>query len=477
MRQGGEAEMNRRTFVATGLTAGGMGSVHLGGAPAAGVPRRIRELAPRPPLGWNSFDSYGVYLHEEAAMANLEAMAVKLKPFGYEYFVVDNGWFGEYKLVPGTRYAAEKHAADVRINEYGLLQPSKTYFPNGMKRLIDRAHGLGLKFGVHLMRGIPRKAVEQDVPIQGTKYTARQAANTASTCQWCHYNYGVNMEHPAGQAFLNSLVNQLAGWGIDLIKTDDLVPFPDEIEGFAKAIEQCGREMVLSLSPGGKYRMTALPYYRRGNMLRVTEDIWDRQSDLDKAFEAWRRWQGRECPGFWIDLDMIPFGQLQMMSPKEHAIAGGAKLAGVGNKRMSELSQDQMRTFITQRAMAASPLMVGGDLPTLDAFSLSLLTNREMLACDQNGVMGMLVWEKDGVEVWQTPERTTVGRGWLGIFNRTGKEQSVSLGAKELGLEASRRYAVEGVWEAEKLVLGDAGRAWRVAANGVGFYRFARQSG
>ena len=110
------------------------------------------------PMGWNSFDSYGVYLHEKAAFDNLETMAKRFKSFGYEYFVIDNGWFGEYRLQPNTLYSTERHASDININEYGLLQPSLCYFPNGFEKLIKRCHELGLKFGLHLMRGIPRKA-------------------------------------------------------------------------------------------------------------------------------------------------------------------------------------------------------------------------------------------------------------------------------------------------------------------------------
>ena len=145
------------------------------------------DLAPAPPMGWNSFDSYGVYLHEQAALANVEAMAEKLKPFGYEYYVVDNGWFGEYKLQPGTLYPAEKHAHDVNLNKFGHFMPSKVYFPNGIKPIADRCHALGLKFGVHLMRGIPRKAYEMNLPIKGTAYTARDVAITdpALNCKWC----------------------------------------------------------------------------------------------------------------------------------------------------------------------------------------------------------------------------------------------------------------------------------------------------
>ncbi len=220
-------------------------------------------LVEKPPMGWNSFDSYGVYLHEDAAYANLEAMAKKLKPFGYEYFVVDNGWFGEYKLQGGTIYPAEKHASDVNINEFGLLQPSKTYFPNGIKPITDKAHQLGLKFGVHLMRGIPRKAYRLNTPIKGSKFFAQQIADTTSICTWCDYNYGLDMDNPGAQEFYNSLVNQLADWGVDFIKVDDIVPFPKEVEALVKEIAQCGRPMVLSLSPGNKVDPDALSSFKK----------------------------------------------------------------------------------------------------------------------------------------------------------------------------------------------------------------------
>ncbi|MCD6361866.1 MAG: glycoside hydrolase family 27 protein, partial [Armatimonadetes bacterium] len=334
------------TVLAAATGAGAAGRTAAGTAPPPG-PRRIARLAQTPPLGWNSFDSYGVYLHEKAALANVEAMARKLKPFGYEYFVVDNGWFGEYKLVPGTLYPAEKHASDVRINEFGLLQPSRTYFPHGLQPVIDRAHELGLKFGVHLMRGIPRKAVEMNLPIQGTRHHARDIADTSSICRWCHYNYGVDMSKPGAQQFYNSLVNQLAAWGIDFIKADDLVPYPKEILGFANAIEQCGRDIVFSLSPGGPAQRKNLVYYRRANMVRITSDVWDRREDLDKGFAAWKKFQGTAYPGFWPDLDMIPFGKLLLMSPEKYAGTGSASLAGRGHTRWCELNKDQQRTFIT----------------------------------------------------------------------------------------------------------------------------------
>ena len=192
-------------------------------------------LAQTPPMGWNSFDSYGVYLHEEAAMANLEVMAEKLKPHGYEYFVLDNGWFGEYALQPGTMFAAEKHAHDVRLDENGYFLPSKCYFPGGFEPIVDRCHELGLKFGVHLMRGIPRKAVELNLPIEGTPYRAADIADTdpAENCKWCRYCYGVDMSKPGAQDWYDGLIRHIAAMGVDFIKYDDIVPHPDEVEAVA----------------------------------------------------------------------------------------------------------------------------------------------------------------------------------------------------------------------------------------------------
>ncbi|MCK4960081.1 MAG: glycoside hydrolase family 27 protein [Planctomycetes bacterium] len=441
------------------------------------------KLALKPPLGWNSFDCYGVYLHEKAALANIEAMAEKLKPFGYEYFVVDNGWFGEYKLIEGTIYAAEKHASDVNINEYGLLQPSKTYFPNGLKHLIDRTHELGLKFGVHLMRGIPRKAVEMNLPIKGTKYRAADIADTSSVCRWCDYNYGVNMDKPGAQQFYNSLVDQLAGWGIDYIKADDIVPYPKEVEGLAQAVAQCGRPIVLSLSPGGSVDPDHIESFRTANLLRVTSDIWDEVKGINECFDAWRKWQGKEQPGFWIDMDMIPFGKLALMAPPEYVSAKGhgggedakeglVALSGKGTTRWSLFTRPQMYTFITMRALAASPLMVGGDLPTMDDFSLSLMTDPDMLECNQNGVMGHKTFESGDTEIWVTPQKRSSGKGWIGVFNRSDKAKDVVIGKMRLGLDEDKNYRFTDIWNKRPLLSEGSRQQVRIDANGVMFIKY-----
>jgi hypothetical protein len=436
------------------------------------------RIAPKPPLGWNSFDSYGVYLHEKAAMDNLEAMARQLKPYGYQYFVIDNGWFGEYKLKPGTLYALEKHASDVRLDEHGHVVPSQAYFPGGLKPIIDRCHELGLKFGLHMMRGIPRKAYDLNLPIKGTSYRARDVADTnpKHLCTWCTYNYGVDMSKPGAQEWYDGLIQHLADMGVDMIKYDDIVPYPAEVEAVARAIKKTGRPILLSLSPGGNVSPAAIKSFQMAHMLRVTKDVWDQAHYLDDCFDAWRKWTGRESEDFWIDMDMIPFGQLLMMSPRTELVresdASAVRLAGNGYRRWQQFSLDQMFTFITLRALAASPLMVGGDLPTMDGFSLRLLTDPDMLACNQNGVMGKLVSAEGGIEVWKTPEKNQSARGWVGVFNRTDRAKTVALTQALLGLTTNA--TLYDVWKGRKehTLTATSSIAIDVQPDGVLFLRY-----
>lgn len=430
-------------------------------------------------MGWNSFDSYGVYLHEEAALANIEAMAAKLKPFGYEYFVIDNGWFGEYQLHPGTHFAREKHASDINLDAHGYYVPSRVYFPRGFAPLIARCHELGLKFGVHLMRGIPRKASELNLPIEGTPYTARDIvdANPAHHCTWCTYNYGVDLSKPGAQAWYDGLIRHLAKLGVDFIKYDDIVPFPREVEAVAEAIRKVDRPIMLSLSPGYVIDPQAIRSFQQANMLRVTQDIWDDQLGIDRCFAAWRAWNGRTAPNFWIDMDMIPFGELQVMSPPRRGAAdtpAQVALAGKGTRRWSQFSPDQMQTFITLRALAASPLFVGGDLLTIDPYSLRLITEPEVIACNQNGVMGRLVREDDRCEVWLTPEKTSAAKGWIGVFNRSTRSRDASLSLDYLGLTPTRKYRIADIWNGSHAIAlrGDETSQVTIPRNGVLFLRF-----
>jgi len=429
------------------------------------------KFASTPPLGWNSFDSYGVYLHEKAALENLEVFAEKLKPSGFEYFVIDSGWFGEFKLFEDTIYPKEKHAADVRLNENGLFLPSKTYFPNGLEPIIKRCHQLDLKFGIHLMRGIPRKAVHEKLLIEGTNISADKIAITEESmnCKWCDYCYCVDHTKEGAQEWYNSLIGHLSRMGVDLIKYDDIVPYPDEIELVVNGIKNSGRELLLSLSPGGKVNPEHVSTFQKSNMLRVTPDIWDDQEGIDQCFTSWKKWQNCSVPGFWIDMDMIPFGQLQLMCPQELNTSDEAHalFSGRGFNRNSQFTKEQMLTFITMRGLSASPLMVGGDLPTMDEFSYSLITNKEILECNQNGVMGTLLSEKNEVEIWKAPRNNDLTSGWLGIFNRSNKDIFYKLNLSDMDIDENSK--MEDIWNPKSLKID---HEYTIQANSVLYIKY-----
>lgn len=457
------------------------------GHPQAGKDSKDKdslEIGKTPPMGWNSYDSYCIYLDEKQAMANVEAFAEKLKPYGYEYFVIDDGWFGEYELQEGTMIPTSFDAKKVNINEYGLLQPSNVFFPHGLKPIVERCHALGFKFGIHLLRGIPRQAVKQNTLVKETKYRAVDIVDTINVCDWSTINYGVDMNKPGAQEFYNSLVNQLADWGVDFIKYDDIVPYPKEIEAVENAIAQCGRPILLSLSPGDLVIDSAVDIYQKANMLRVTGDIWDNQQSIDATFDAMRKWQGNKFTNLWIDMDMIPFGQLQLTVPKPEGFDEATMdkyevieeqktgkyqdmiiLGGNGFHRWSKLSKDQMRTFITQRAISASPLMVSGDLLTMDRFSLELLTNKNMIDCNQNGVMGKLISDTDSIEVWKANQKDSQN-SWIAIFNRKVLDKSVHLTNDLLGIDSGN--SIVDIWNNVNI---ESGKDYVIEGNGVLFIK------
>ncbi|MBB5791013.1 glycoside hydrolase family 27 protein [Jiangella mangrovi] len=388
------------------------------------------------PRGWNSFDSYGGFIDEVAARANLERFAQRLRPHGYDYFVLDIGWYCEYDLLPGSLVPARSAPSGFRVDEYGRYLPSRTYFPSGLAALAAQAHELGVRFGVHVMRGIPRVAVERRLPVLGTPYTAADVADPSSGCRWCDYNVGVDMSRPGAQEYYDSWVALLASWGVDFIKADDITRFPAEIDALATAIQRSGRPMVLSLSPGNDTDHRYAGAYRRADLVRTTSDIWDTRDDLDRAFRAWYAWPCGD--GFWPDLDMLCLGRLRVRVPADAADIDDDLMAarhGKGRDRDCRLTPSQQRTFVTLRAMAAAPLILGGDLVLTDDATFDLVTDPELLACQGNGVVGRLRYAADGIEVWATPRRDDPGSGWVGVFNRTTEAllRTVPLGALGLG--------------------------------------------
>ncbi len=375
-----------------------------------------------PPSGWNSFDCLGSVATEESILANVEVFRERLAPFGYEYVVLDTGWYGLFERDPGARFAFGRHAPDVLLDEFGRLIPAPVNFPNGLVPIIDRAYEYGLKFGIHIMRGVPRKAVSKRLPVLGTNVTAADIADPESICLWCDYNYGIDMDKPGAQEYYDSYIAMLAEWGVDLIKADDIVPYPREIEAVVKAIESSGREMVLSLSPGGEVRFDDLEAYQKASMSRITKDIWDDRTDLAIGFDRWRLAEKSDAPGFYPDLDMIPFGMLSVWRDADQATDPGEDLLhGKGTKRLSRFTPAQKRTFIAQRAISASPLFMGGYLPDTDEASFELLTHPGVLRCNRSCSMGHRLAKRKSWQLWFAPAREPSASdgivGWFGVFN------------------------------------------------------------
>jgi hypothetical protein len=263
--------------------------------------------------------------------------------------------------------------------------------------------------------------------------------------------YGVDMRRPGAQAYYDSVFRLFAEWGVDFIKVDDVIHKPLEIEAVADAIERCGRDIVLSLSPGRAMDPQLLPTYRRANLFRITGDVWDRQADIDKSFERWEVVQDLDLGGLWPDLDMIPFGELMVWNPAD-AREECLQLAGHGVARTDQFTPAQRRTFITQRALAASPLFMGGELTLSDDAVFELITHPRMLACNANGVVGRLVHRGDGIDVWLAAHRGRPEVAWVGIFNRTALPCRREINLRAAGLDQNAE-PLWSIWENRAVTL------------------------
>ena len=375
---------------------------------------------------------------------------------------MDAGWYTEHKVDSATGLpVSSREKRRHNIDQYGLPEPSLAFFSDGIKALADYAHKKGLKFGVHLMRGAFRQAVEQNCKVKGTDILIKDIVDTLSICTWSNLTYGVDMSKPGSTEYYNSLINKMASWNIDFIKYDDITGMPGELKAIVSAIRKCGRPIALSLSPGEDTKLQFLPYYENTNMLRITADIWDYQRSLNNGFLAMKVFQGRGYPGFWPDLDMLALGPLDVISK---------------SKRLSRFTRDQAYTFITQRAIFASPLFIGGDMLTMDDFTHTLLTNKSMIGCNQNGVTGVLTSEKDSVEIYVASDRTDPAKGWLAVFNRKIKSDTVTLKKPDFGFNFNRArlnnlmkdYQLHDIWNDQDLSLTDS-LIITIPANGVFF--------
>lgn len=367
----------------------------------------FQKWAITPPMGWNSWDCYGPTVVESEVKANADYMAEHLKDYGWEYVVVDIRWFVENDKAGGYNQTNPIYCYD----EYGRYIPATNRFPSasegaGFKPLGDYIHSKGLKFGIHIMRGIPKIAVQKKLPIKDANgITAADIYSTALQCTWLKDNYTIVASKPGAQEYYNSIFELYASWGVDLIKIDDLSrPYhQEEIEMIRKAIDKTGRPIVLSMSPGETPLDKAIHTQNNANMWRTVDDMWDNWDQLFYQFAVCDRWSPYIAPGTWPDADMLPLGRISIRGER-------------GDDRMTNLTKDEQYTLMSLWTIFKSPLMFGGDLPSNDDFTNSLLTNEEVLYMHKRSVNNKQWFNNDGRIAWMADDPAT-GDKFLAVFN------------------------------------------------------------
>ncbi len=406
------------------------------------------KLAPTPPMGWNSWDSFGLRINEEQFRANMTVMAAQLKEFGWQYVVIDEGWYLE-----NPEIASMPEKLRYTVNARGQYEPALNRFPSakmgtGFKPLSDAAHENGLKFGIHIIRGIPKQTVLANLRIGTTHYRAAVAADSNDKCPWNPDNFGVKA-NAAGQAWYDALMKQYAGWGVDYVKVDCIASHPykgAEITMIHKAIERSGRAMMLSLSPGPTALENAPEVGKNAQLWRISDDVWDTWDKTDGKdwpqsvkgqFPVIASWAKYARPGNWPDADMLPIGELQ-------------PTPGWGSARDSRLTSDEQRTMITLWSMARSPLFIGGNLMQMDDAMKSMLTDPGVIEVDQHSTDGHMLGQDGDVIAWVAVS-VDRDKSYLALFNVGDGPVQVNKTLAEYGFVDRAQYKVRDLWTRKEL--------------------------
>lgn len=373
--------------------------------------KEFHNWALTPPMGWNSWDCFGPSVVESEVKANADFMAANLKQYGWEYIVVDIRWYVDNQTT--GQYNAFSNSTFI-YDEYGRYLPSPTRFPSskngaGFKPLADYVHGLGLKFGIHIMRGVPKVAVTNKLPIKGLPgKNASDIYSTALQCTWLQDNWTIDANKAGAQEYYNSILDLYASWGVDFIKVDDLSrPYHKaEIEMLRKAIDQTGRKILLSMSPGATPLDEHLSAKDNANMWRTVDDFWDNWSQLNYQFGVSANWAKYIAPGAWPDADMLPLGHLSIRGER-------------GVDRYTNFTRDEQYTLMTLWTIFKSPLMFGGHLPDNNAFTDSLLTNEKVLYMHKYSVDNEQATNKEDIITWSANDPYN-GEKYIAVFNNGG---------------------------------------------------------
>ena len=412
-------------------------------------------------MGWNSWDCYGPTVQESEVKANADYMAKYLKQYGWQYIVVDIRWYVENDKAGGYNQTNPRYVMDA----YGRYLPATNRFPSaaggkGFKSLADYVHAKGLKFGIHIMRGIPKVAVEKNLPIKNSTFTADSIYSPDMQCEWLKDNYTVR-NNAGGQAYYNSLFDLYASWGVDFVKVDDLSrPYrKEEIEMIRKAIDHCGRRIVLSMSPGATPVSEAQHAATHANMWRMVDDVWDNWSDVTHVMEVAGKWYPFIASGTYPDCDMLPLGRIAIRGER-------------GAERMTRLTKEEQYSLMSFFSIFRSPLMFGGDLPSNDSFTLSLLTNKDVLQMHREAIGVRQLFRKDSTlaVTAHLPNGKTI---YLALFNIKDKgDAAIAVSLKDIDIDSE--CEITDMWSGGNLGKFSGSFAQNLVPHACGLYKIIK---
>lgn len=426
------------------------------------------QVALTPPLGWNSWDCYGPAVNEEQLLGNAKYMAENLKEYGWEYVVCDIQWSEPTAGTKGWEYIPYAH---LTLDEYGRQIPAPNRFPSsaggkGFAPIAGQIHDMGLKFGIHIMRGVPRLAVHQQLPVYGTNTSCDKIASKNSMCRWNTDMYGVAYHKEGAQEYYNSIFKLYASWGVDFVKVDDIcntnlypkTPYraEKEVEMIHKAIQNCGRDMVLSLSPGPAVIEKAWHLRKHANMWRITDDFWDDWGLLKAMFERCEVWQRQVTEGCWPDCDMLPIGKI--------------RVTGDGKGEYTRFTKDEQITMMTLWSIFRSPLIMGGEMRENDDFTLSLMTNPELMRLNKHSFGAEQLWRDENSAAWKSFDED--GGVYVALFNLSDSTCELSVGLCELELEGP--HNMRDIWVQNSIGTADTEIRGDVPAHGARLFKLSK---
>lgn len=379
------------------------------------------EICLTPPMGWNSWNAFGTKIDAEKVKATAKAFVdLGLRDHGWQYVNIDDGWQGTRKGM-GPLQANEK-------------------FPD-MKGLGDYIHSLGLKFGIYSTPWVESYGKHIGGAVDLADGTIINSGRRFGT-------YTLDREDAA----------QFAAWGVDYLKYDWGPLDIPHLRSMQQALDATNRDIVYSFSNTAPLA-NAVDYWAYGNVFRTTGDIIDTKTSMESIGFWQDRWAKYNKPGHWIDPDMLVIGTL-----------------GWGETpRKTRLRPSEQYTHISLWALLSAPLLLGCDMTQLDEFTLSLLTNADVIDINQDplGVAATPIVKVAGTltEVWAKP--LSDGSKAVGLFNRGYQEVTIDLPVKELGIDPTKTK-IRNLWTQKDLGTAAKNKTFKIPAGGVVLLKVGR---